>query len=248
MTKYFLILAVFTVSLTPAVRGTAAPVQAGSVNFFAEAIQDITLLANTSLNAGNVNILLPDVSGRGAAGLVLGAQSGNTMEISSVVGWEFTGSDGRIGSSFRFGNIPPFSGTSYSGNITGITQNAADPGFDTGEFSSFQSGVATFGGSGFALEFLSGPFTGVVLQTDPLQSFEFTADLDGLPPSDQVVFTNSGEDQLRVLRGTELVGFSSNRRIAVTAVPEPASTAALIGLGGACWTGRRLRRRKATKI
>ena len=74
----------------------------------------------------------------------------------SLSGGLFYGSDPLLGS-FVFGNIPPLTGADFSGVITNVVQNPNDPGFPTGQPSSFQSGDFSFGGASFGFEFLTGP-------------------------------------------------------------------------------------------
>ncbi|PAY15714.1 hypothetical protein CKO51_30380 [Rhodopirellula sp. SM50] len=219
---------------------SAELIGAGQVSFYATAIQDITLLAGSSINPG-AEILISDVTGTGNAGLNLEAQVGNTIAISSLFGWEFAGTDtsGVVNGDFRFGNIPPFSGTDYSGQFTNVVQDPGDPGFATGDPSSFLSGDYAVSGDAFAFEVLSGPIAGLVLTTDPTQGFTFTSSFDGLPPSVGTVLTSSGD--LNLLLGTEVVGSSSNRRIIVTAIPEPSAIVCLL-CGTALVAGRRRRR------
>jgi hypothetical protein len=203
----------------------AEPIGGGQVTFNAFAIQDITLLGGTTINPGAEDLILDDIRGFGVAGLNLEAQVGNTIEISSLFGWEFVGSDPQIGD-YRFGNIPPFSGTDYSGEFTNVVQDANDPGFATGQFSSFESGDYSVSGDAFAFESLSGSLTGTVLTTDPSQGFTFVSTFDGLPPSPGTELTSAG--QLNILLGNDVVGYSSDRRIIVTAIPEPSCAAFLM--------------------
>ncbi|MDM4018433.1 hypothetical protein [Roseiconus lacunae] len=212
---------------------------AGQISFHATAIQDITLNGGTVINPG-AEIVISDVVGTGIAGLNIGDQVGDTIPIISVFGWEFVGTDtsGVVNGDFRFGNIPPFTGADYSGQITNVVQDNTDPGFATGDPSSFLSGNYSVSGDSFAFEVLTGESAGLLLTTDPAQGFSFTSTFDGLPPSAGTVITSSGD--LDIYFGTELVGFSSNRRIIVTAIPEPGGVACLLLLT-ALVTGRRRR-------
>ena len=51
----------------------------------------------------------------------------------------YFGSNPLLGS-YVFGNIPPLTGADFSGVITNVVQNSLDPGFATGQPSSFESG------------------------------------------------------------------------------------------------------------
>ena len=151
----------------------------------------------------------------------------------------FAGSLPGLGS-YEFGAVGPYSPASYSGQITNVQQDANDPGFATGDPSSFVSGDFFLEGAGFGLVFTSGPLQGVVLETDPSQSFAFQSVWDGLPPSPGNVWTNSGTDVLNVLFNGEVVGTSSNRRI--VALPEPTGAQPyLLGLMGMAILGLRHR-------
>ena len=140
----------------------------------------------------------------------------------SLSGGLFYGSDPLLGS-FVFGNIPPLTGADFSGVITNVVQDPNDPGFATGQPSSFQSGDFSFGGASFGFEFLTGPAAGIKLFTDPAVPFSFSSTFDGLPPSAGTVLNNSGTDVLNVLFNGQVVATSSDRRIVLSAVPEPSS-------------------------
>ena len=134
---------------------------------------------------------------------------------------------------YVFGNVPPLTGSDFSGMITNVVQNSSDPGFGTGQPSSFQSGDFSLGGNSFGFTFTSGPAMGVTLLTDPSTPFSFSSTFDGLPPSNGTVLESSGTNDINILFGTEVIGFTSDRRIvlgAVSAVPEP-SGLILLGIG-----------------
>ena len=239
----FMLSAVLASVLFLASSAHADPILAGSTSFAAIAIQDVTVFANTSINPSGNDIFFDDLSGSSIATIVRDEQVGSTINISSLDGWVFEGSNA-LGD-YRFGIVGPFSGSDYSGEITNVVQDPNDPGFNSGDPSSFVSGDYFISGTGFGFEFTSGPLTGVVLRTDPGQNFEFEATFDGLPPSPGTLLTPTpGSDQVLDVYLTdgsgnllELVGTSSDRRILV--VPEPSSML-LIGLGGLLiFTGRR---------
>ena len=125
--------------------------------------------------------------------------------------------------------------------ITNVVQNPADPGFATGQPSSFQSGDFSFSGASFGFEFLSGPLTGVKLFTDPSVPFSFAATFNGLPPTQPTTLVNTGPDALTVLYNGVPVATSSDRTINL--VPEPSSLA-MTGVGVAVVLAS-LRRRRA---
>lgn len=230
-------LAAVAVALAVGAPAGAAPIVAGPTHLPSVAIQDITLLPNTPFNPTNAPIFLPGVSGVGVITLNRATQSGNTIPIPTLAGGQYVGSHPALGS-YVFGNIPPLTGADFSGQITNVVQDPADPGFSTGNASSFRAGDFTFGGDSFGFEFLSGPAAGVRLYTDPAVPFEFSAAFDGLPPSVGTVLMNSGPDVLNVTFLGQVVATSSNRRILIT--PEPAGLAVFgLVLAGAAARRRR---------
>jgi len=207
----------------------AAPIGAGTTFFpSARAIQDVTVFASASINPTGQDLFFDDLFGDGVAGISRAAQVGDSIDVTPV-GWAFEGSN--VLGDYRFGAVGPFTGSDYAGTITGVTQDPADPGFAAGDPSSFAAGDVSFSGSGFAFEFISGPLSGLILVTDPAQSFGFDATLDGLPPLLGTAFTPTpGSDEVLDVYLTdatgnlvELVGTSSDRRVITT--PEPTTTA-----------------------
>jgi hypothetical protein len=215
-------LAFILVAAVGAPRAMAAPIIAGSTLLPGTAIQDITLLPNTPFNPTGSPILINDLFGVGVITINRDTQVGTTIPISSLSGGQFFGSNALLGS-YVFGNIPPLTGADFSGVITNVVQNPSDPGFATGQPSSFQSGDFSFGGASFGFEFLTGPAAGLKLFTDPNVPFSFSSTFDGLPPSAGTVLNNSGPDVLNVLFNGQVVATSSDRRIVLSAIPEPPS-------------------------
>ena len=134
---------------------SAASIVAGTTVLPGEAIQDITLLPNTALNPGltSLPIIIQDVTGFASITIDRDAQVGTTIQIASLSGGQFHGSNASLGN-YVFGNIPPLTGADFSGAITNVVQNPSDPGFATGQPSSFQSGNFSFGGASFGFELL----------------------------------------------------------------------------------------------
>lgn len=218
--RFGLALVIFATVTTPLAR--AGPIIAGSTDLIGTAIQDITLLPNTPFNQSSSAILIKGVSGYGTITLNRDAQTGSTINFLSLAGGMYFGSNASLGS-YVFGNVAPLTGADFNGSITNVVQNSGDPGFATGQPSSFQSGDFSFGGNSFGFKFLSGPAAGITLFTDPAVPFRFGAHFDGLPPSAGTVLMNTGPDVLNVLYGGSVVALSSNRTIVLGAVPEPAS-------------------------
>jgi hypothetical protein len=231
----------FSLAVIAAIPVEAASIVAGTTDLTGTAIMDLTLLPGTPFNPTGAPIFLSGVSGFGTITLNRDAEIGNTIQIPTLAGGLFYGSYAGLGS-YVFGNIPPLTGADFSGVITNVVQNPNDPGYATGQPSSFQSGNFSFTGASFGFEFLSGPAAGVKLFTDPAVPFSFSATFDGLPPSDGTVLVNSGPDALNVLFNGQVVAQSSNRVIDLTGVPEPTSVV-LLATGGfvLCCVGSRSR-------
>ena len=207
----------------------ADPIIAGQTSWVVRAIQDVELFANTAVNPTSTPIMVDDLFGVGLAGINRETQVGTSIEISSSFGWDIRGSLPGLGS-YRFGAVGPIPASDLTGTISNVMQDPSDPGFSSGDPSSFLSGDVELMGESFAFEFLTGPLAGVVLTTDPNQGFSFSSEFDGLPPSVGTTITNSGDDFLNVLFDGQVVGTSSDRRIVVI-VPEPTTGLATIVLG-----------------
>jgi PEP-CTERM motif len=244
-------LALFLLTFLSGSLSRAESIVAGSTALPGTAIMDLLLEPNTPFNPTESPITLSGVSGVGSITINRDAQVGNTINIPTLAGGMFFGSNAILGS-YVFGNIAPLTGADFSGSITNVVQNPNDPGFATGQPSSFQSGTFSFGGDSFGFEFLSpGPFQFVKLFTDPAVPFSFSSNFDGLPPSDGTILMNSGPDALNVLftdpstGQSVVVAQSLNREIVLSgAVPEPSSIVLLVVGGvGLCRYGWQLRKK-----
>jgi hypothetical protein len=215
-----------------AARPAEGQIVAGDTDLTGTASMDLTLLPGTPFNPTSSAITLDGVSGFGTIVIHRDAQTGTTISA-TLDGGMYYGSNPALGS-YVFGNVLPLTGSDFTASITNVVQNPNDPGFATGQPSSFQSGNFALGGASFDFMFLTGPAAGVELFTDPSVPFSFSSTFDGLPPSGGTVLMNSGPDVLNVLYyppggGSIVVAQSFDRTI--TLVPEPGSLA-LCGLGG----------------
>jgi hypothetical protein len=236
------LLVLAAIAATPA---QADPIVAGPTVLPGRAIQDITLLANTPFNPTSSPIVIDDLFGDGSITINRDTEVGTTIDIPSLAGGLFFGSNPLLGD-YVFGNIPPLTGADFRGVITNVVQDPGDPGFATGQASSFKSGDFSFGGNSFGFQFLTGPAAGLTLFTDPAVPFSFSSHFDGLPPSAGTVLLNSGPDVLNVSFNGQVVAQSSDRRIILTAVPEPSSVLILaIGIFGGFGISRRRWQRSA---
>jgi hypothetical protein len=235
-----LLLAIYAVP-----RAQAENIVPGTMFLTGNAIQDITLNPGTMFNPGTTAVTITDVSGFGTLAISYNAEDSNhTMSFASLSGGMYSGSNPNLPGTYVFGNVPPLTGADFGGSITNVTQNPNDPGFTTGQPSSFVSGDFTLGGNSFGFTFTSGPLMGVTLLTDPTTPFSFSSTFDGLPPPVGTVLESSGTNDINILFGNEVIGFSSDRRIVLTAtsLPEPSGLILLtIGVGGLCGYVRKSR-------
>lgn len=215
--------------LLPFASTCSAQITAGQTVFKSRAIQDVTIFASAPFNPFGVDIFIDDLSGVADWGWDRGAQQGTTIPF-SVFGVDYQGSHPGLGS-FVFGAAAGIQAGGFTGEIVNVVLDPGDPGFATGDPSSFDSGAFMVGGQGvvFGFEFTGGPFAGLMLRTSETQSFGFEAQLDGLPPSVGTTFVATGDAVLDVVlydpnnpsATPVVVGRSSDRRIVV--IPEPAS-------------------------
>jgi hypothetical protein len=223
--RFSLVLLISTAFVAPAAK--AGLLVAGSVDMLSVATMDLTLLANTPFNPTGSNIYLTGVSGTGVLTFTYNAETANGQLTGAISGGMYVGSNPLLGN-YVFGNVGDLTGSDFNAVINNVVQNSNDPGFATGQASSFQSGQFVLGGDSFGFQFIGGP----VLYTDPTVPFQFTGTLDGLPPSGNASLQNSATDVLNVLFNGQVVAQSYDRTIHFlpSAVPEPASLL-MVGIG-----------------
>src|SRR5262249_52454700 len=138
------------------------------------AIQDVELLPGTPFNPNNFAITITDLTATGSFSIDRAAQVGSTINYTGIDAY-FTASSSPIGP-FELGAGPTIGIGGFSGSISNVVQNSLDPGFSTGQPSSFASGDFLADVTQFGLR-----VGGQLLFTkDPVT---FTGQLDGLPPS-----------------------------------------------------------------
>ena len=229
-------------ALTVCAQSHGTPIKAGTTTVMADAIQDIELVPGTPFNPTNDSILLADVTARGWYSLDRAEQAGfliPILEVESV----FIGFHPLVGP-FELGNGAAHGIGTGSGVILSVIQDPNDPGFPTGEPSSFLSGDLAVSAT-FGLRITGGPAAGAELFTkDPVT---FAGVFDGLPPSVGTTVVSPGAIDIftaNPMGGPDLlVAVSTNRRIAT--IPEPSAfTLAGVGLIGLAFAWRYRRRRR----
>jgi PEP-CTERM motif len=232
MTRRFF-LSGFAFLLLPIVASTVARTElivAGQTTFSGAAIQTVELLPGTPINPSGSSIFINNVTAVGSFTIDRQAELGTTIVFTGNNSL-FLGSDPLLGP-FALGAGPPLGFGGFGGTITNVVQNPGDPGFATGQPSSFASGTLNLTGASFGFSLLA---IGESVFTDPAVPFAFTAILDGLPPSTGTLLSNPGADSLNILYHDDasglniVVAHSTNRRI-IIGVPEPSSLV-LVGLG-----------------
>lgn len=231
--------------LPVAAKTASGDIVAGETVITSRAVQDITFFDGTPFNQTGQDITVFGVAGEGELRLERDAQSGTTINIPSLTG-VFTGYNDLLGFSYEMGTLTPAGEAAFSGSIENVVLDEDDPGFASGDPSSFESGDYAVSGDFFEIRILDGPAAGAFFTTGAVN---FTSQFDGLPPSAGTVI-NGGDEPVSIFffDGTDTIeiGHSTNRRI--YAVPEPSSVMVLGGLSCAALLlgRRRLRRRQAS--
>jgi hypothetical protein len=130
--------------------------------------------------------------------------------------------------SYTFGTGGDVGIGSFHGSIDNITQNPSDPGFASGDPSSFASGDYTAHITRFYFKLADG----TILETGG--DYILTAALDGLPPRTTTVLQGSSTDENPIYLGDPsngiLIGYTTNGSIIVAPAPEP-SGLVILGIG-----------------
>jgi autotransporter-associated beta strand protein len=187
--------------------------------FAVDAGRTVTLGANTALTAGASNVV---VAKTGSGTLVLGG-------VSTGFGGTFEHSSGTL----ELGAVDAIS-TFTAGGFTwngGATMNFDLSGLDSSDRISLGAGVFTKGtGTGFTFDFGGGGTAGGIYELSSFGSTTFA--------QSDFVATNLGAGLVG-----QFVIDSNSLTLNVSAIPEPASFAALAGLGAIGMAGLRRRRR-----
>ncbi len=217
------ILAVAAFAILAQSQAHAEPIVAGVTNFPIAAIQDVELLPGTPFNPNNFAITITDLTAIGSFSIDRAAQVGSTINYSGIDAY-FTAASSPIGP-FELGAGPTIGIGGFSGSIANVVQNPLDPGFSTGQPSSFASGDLLADVSQFGLR-----VGGQLLFTK--DAVTFTGPLDGLPPSLGTTLVSSDRVAVYWTNPADssdlLVGYSFDRRL--TSIPEPSSLM-LLALG-----------------
>jgi hypothetical protein len=234
--------------LLPGTVAQAAPIVAGQDLVPSVAVQSVVLFPGTPFNPGPTPLTV-ELTATGSFVLDRALQSGSTINFTLPVAHFF----GTLP-----GPLPPLTfdlaaGTpglnASSGAITNVLQNSADPGFATGDPSSFASGDFT-ANTFFELVLANG----ATIYSDPNSAAVFTAALTALPPSPGTVFASPAPVNLYLQTGPgfdptrdPVIGQSFDRT--VTAVPEPPTLAlcltGAVVLGTWRWRDRQGKMRRA---
>ncbi len=234
------------VGLAWAVPGQAAPIVPGQFISYVDAVQDVTIPVGSPLNPGTDPIPFVGVSATGFFTFDRQQQVGDSIELTNG---NFFGTGFEPG----LGNFRLFAGadhglTPMTATISSVFQDEFDPGFATGQASSFLFGDGLFRVPDFGIEILDdmGNVAARLTTRDP---FDFEAALFSLDPEINTTFFATEDIDINAFvgTGTDVAAISSNRRLFVTAVPEPTSLSLLSLVGGAAMLRRRRRQKDRSK-
>lgn len=225
---------------------SAAIVVAGSTTLALNPIQNITLTPGSPFNNTGSNNDLGQVVAFGQITFDRAAQVGTSIELTNGV---WTGS----GSHPALGNFELIAGTAagfseLSATLSNVMQDPAHPGFAAGSPDSITSGDIIFRVPNYGVRLANG--TELEVRTP----FFFQGTLNGLPPKSSVrvdanPFSGAGAELDIFIRGTNTkVGFTTERFMNVSAVPEPSSLAMLGGLIVAAGCQRRFPRNGDSRL
>ena len=224
----------------------AEPIRAGQFTVDVVLRQSVELFPGTPFNPGPVSITV-QADAAGTLTVTRQMQMGTTIVTSPFV--QLAG--------VLPGPLPPlpyeiFAGTPdlppTVGVISNVVQDPLDPGFATGDPSSFVSG--DFREEAYFKQAIAA--LGATVYSDPSTPAVFTASITGLPYPEGTTFTSPGRVNLYLQLGPVrdpatdlLIGQSFDRVLVV--VPEPAGLALLgaAGVSAAGYFGARRRRKQA---
>ena len=206
----------------------AAPIGPGDTTFVGRAVQDVTILGGTFFNNGP-EYTLPGVAGVGYFTIHREAQSGDTI---AFVGGDslYEGDYPGLGH-YTFGTGGSVGIGGFHGTISDVVQDPGDPGFASGDPSSFAGGHYMADITRFYFRLADG----TILETGG--DYALVGTLDGLPPRTPTALIGSATARNPIYYGDPgnglLIGYTTNG--AIEAVPEPASLVLLatgvVGLG-----------------
>jgi hypothetical protein len=127
-----------TLAILACPRANAEPIVAGVASFPIAAIQNVELLPGAPFNPSGSSIVVTDLTAVGGISIDHAAQFGSTIGYTGIDAY-FTAASSPIGP-FELGAGPTIGFGGFSGKITNVVQNPLDPGYATGQPSSFVSG------------------------------------------------------------------------------------------------------------
>ena len=228
-------LAVAVLAILAPVKAKAELIVPGVTDFPIAAIQNVELLPGTPFNPYDFAITITNLTAVGTFSINRAARLAQRSTTRGST--RSSPRQAHRSAPWKLGAGPTIGIGGFSGSITSVAQDPSDPGYGTGQPSSFSSGEFLANVTQFGLR-VSGQ---LLFTKDPVL---FTGHIDGLPPSDgttlwspdpvAVYWTNPAD-------GIDLlIAYSFDRRL--VSVPEPSSLTILsIGLAGLGLRGKRQR-------